>query len=451
MTDINNTIVALSTPVGYGAIAVIRISGPAAIPTVRPFINRGFIFENRKVKLTKFTHNQIHIDDILISYFREPHSYTGEDIIEISCHGSPYIIETIIDCCIDNGAQLAEPGEFTKRAFLNEKMDLAQAEGVDSLIHSKTKHAHETAKDLLNGKVGQKIKTIKQEIIDTITLLELELDFSDQEIEFTSHQKIQKNIQHTKENINQLIDSYYYGKLLTEGIRTTIIGEPNSGKSSLMNAFLEEERVIVSEIPGTTRDFIEESFKRDGYQFRLFDTAGLRETEDKIESIGIYKTKEKIKNSDLKLFIIDTTAENIDYIKSFNIDDQSIIVLNKIDIATPGQINTIKSNFDSKSIIEISAKEHINIHQLADLMVAKIKSIIPKESTIFITIKRHFTALKNTVKELETTLTGINNNNPSELIVTDLRFALNEIDQILGKTSDDDILNNIFSNFCIGK
>jgi len=453
MKDINSTIVALSTPVGYGAIGIIRISGPAATHIVRPFIHNNIHLIPNQVQFTKICDNQEHIDDVLITYFKSPKSYTGEDIIEISCHGSPYIIETIIDLCLANGAILAEPGEFTRRAFLNDKMDLSQAEGVDSLIHAKTKHAHQTAKNLLEGQLGKTITKFKKDLIDTITLLELELDFSDQEIEFTPHEKIRHKITDLKNNISELMATYYYGKIIKEGVKTVLIGPPNSGKSSLMNALLQEERSIVSEIPGTTRDYIEESFRRDGYQFRLIDTAGLRSTKDKIEILGIERAYEAINSADLKIILIDSFAFKTDLLSEVQklADKQTIIAINKIDIATPEQVKKLTSLLAEYSIIKISAKEHTNIHQLTDKMVSKIKQLIPRNSDLFITIKRHFNILKETIEELDKTLNSIDKGNPSELIVTDMRFALDHLDKILGKTTDDDILNNIFQNFCIGK
>ena len=452
MQDINSTIVALSTPVGYGALAVIRLSGPASIEIIRPLFSNKLKFIPRTVNFAKLYDNKEHIDDVLISYFKAPHSYTGEDMVEISCHGSPYIVETIIDLCLKKGARLAEPGEFTKRAFFNDKLDLSQAEGVDALIHAKTKTAHQTAKNLLNGRLGNIIEKIKTELIDTITLLELELDFSEEEIEFTDHKTIYTKIESIKETIDNLIESYYYGKLITGGIKTVLLGQPNSGKSSLMNAFLQEERVIVSDIPGTTRDSIEESFRKGGYQFRLIDTAGLRKTKDKIENLGIDRSLQIIKESDLKLVVIDPTEASLDLEIAENSHKKStIIVINKTDIATEHSINFIKNKFIEYTTIPISAKKHKNIHLLAEAMVEKIKNLKPKESNLFITIKRHYNSLQKASKELSITLESIKNNNTSELIVTDMRFALDNLDEILGKTSNDEILNNIFQNFCIGK
>lgn len=452
MDVINNTIVALSTPVGYGALAVIRLSGPESLRIINRLIDTKNPLIPNRVKYFNLYENQTHIDDVLITYFKSPHSYTGEDIIEISCHGSPYIVETIIQLCLNEGAHLAEPGEFTKRAFLNDKMDLSQAEGVNALIHAKTKSAHDTAKKLLEGQVGNTIKELQKELIDTITLLELELDFSDQEIDFTPREKIIYKIQTLHLSISQLIDTYYYGKMISDGIKTVLIGSPNSGKSSLMNAFLQEERVIVSDIPGTTRDSIEESFRRGGYQFRITDTAGLRKTTDKIENLGIDRSLKIIKEADIKLIILDPTQETVDLtlMEQFK-SESTIFVINKIDIASQHSIDRLKKAYADFPIMEISAKQYINIHQLADKMVNIIKNQEPRDSDIFITIQRHLESLQNASQELSNTLQGIADGNTSELIVTDLRFALNYLDQILGKTSDDDILNHIFKNFCIGK
>ena len=450
MYDTNSTIIALSTPAGYGAIGVIRLSGNHSKEIVQPLLVDKFSFEHKKVKFAKIFDNQEHIDDVLITYFASPHSYTGEDIIEISCHGSPYIAEKIIDLCLQNGAVLAEPGQFTKRAFLNDKMDLSQAEGVDAMIHAKTKHAHETAKNLLDGKLGYKIKEIKQSIIDTITLLELELDFSDQELDFTPHSEILTKIQNINKEIQNLLQSYHYGKLIKDGINTALIGSPNSGKSSLMNAFLQEERVIVSEIPGTTRDSIEESIRRGGYQFRLIDTAGIRKSVDKVEKLGIERSIKAIEEADLKLLLIDPSNN---YHLEFEqyLDDNTIIVINKLDISDKESINSIQNNYRNHPQVTISAKHYKNIHDLTNLMVTIIKNKEPKNSDLFITIKRHFNSLENISKELLNTIFSIQNGNPSEIIVTDMRFALSHLDTILGKTTDDDILNNIFANFCIGK
>jgi len=452
MDVINNTIVALSTPVGYGALAVIRLSGPESLRIINRLIDTKNPLIPNRVKYFNLYENQTHIDDVLITYFKSPHSYTGEDIIEISCHGSPYIVETIIQLCLNEGAHLAEPGEFTKRAFLNDKMDLSQAEGVNALIHAKTKSSHDTAKKLLEGQVGNTIKELQKELIDTITLLELELDFSDQEIDFTPREKIIYKIQTLHLSISQLIDTYYYGKMISDGIKTVLIGSPNSGKSSLMNAFLQEERVIVSDIPGTTRDSIEESFRRGGYQFRITDTAGLRKTTDKIENLGIDRSLKIIKEADIKLIILDPTQETVDLtlMEQFK-SESTIFVINKIDIASQHSIDRLKKAYADFPIMEISAKQYINIHQLADKMVNIIKNQEPRDSDIFITIQRHLESLQNASQELSNTLQGIVDGNTSELIVTDLRFALNYLDQILGKTSDDDILNHIFKNFCIGK
>ncbi|MBN2281314.1 MAG: tRNA uridine-5-carboxymethylaminomethyl(34) synthesis GTPase MnmE [Candidatus Marinimicrobia bacterium] len=449
--DINQTtIVALSTPTGYGAIGVIRLSGPESLNIAASFLKRPQQFKHKQVRFCKLYDHDTHLDDVLMTYFSAPRSFTGEDMVEISSHGSPYIIERVLEICIDHGATLAEPGEFTKRAYLNDKFDLAQAEGVDAIIHAKTKQAHETAKNLLNGNLGQKIRKIKNSIIDIIILLELELDFSDQEIEFTQHSVIFDKLSIIQNEILNLINSYHYGKMIKEGVKTVLIGSPNSGKSSLMNAFLNEERVIVSEIPGTTRDSIEESIRCGGYQFRLIDTAGIRDSVDEIENLGIERSLKALENSDIKLLLFDPANDNKSQFLKY-LDKQTIVVVNKIDLYEPKFLNQTYEMFSDFQHIGISAKYHQNIHQLADLMVDIIKNKEPKNSDLFISIHRHLQALEKTAKELQNTLDSIHSGNPSELIVTDLRFALNSLDEILGKTTDDDILNKIFKNFCIGK
>ncbi len=452
MSYINSTIIALSTPPGFGAIAVIRLSGAESISIVKQIIPGNFVFIPNKATFTQVFDNKNHIDDIVLTYFKSPNSYTSEDIVEISCHGSPYIVEKIISLCTKRGASIAQPGEFTKRAFLNSKIDLSQAEGVNSLIHAKTKAAHSSARNLLDGKTGAILKDIKSQLIDAITLLELELDFSEEEIEFTSTKTITNKLNNINALIRPLLLNYYFGKMLKDGVKTGIIGAPNSGKSSLMNAFLQDERVIVSSEPGTTRDSIEESFKRGGIQFRLIDTAGLRTTNNVIENMGIDRSKQTIKHADLLLLLIDSTKPIEAFDKYIlNPDKKIIIILNKMDICESKVINTLKQHFNKYNTIVISAKNHTNIHNLADLMVKTVKSGSPNFDEIFITHQRHFDALIKTEKNIDIAIESACNNNPSEFVVTDLRIALNHLDEILGKTTNDDILNNIFQNFCIGK
>ncbi len=446
-----NTIVALSTAPGFGAIAVVRLTGPISLSIISTLTNKK-AFKPRLATFTKIFYKTNHLDDIIVTYFKAPESYTGEDVVEISCHGSQYIIERIIELCINEGARNAEPGEFTKRAFLNGKMDLSQAEGVADIIHTQTQAAHLASTNLLDGHTGIFIKKCQKQLIDIISLLELELDFSDQEIDFTPKSKIENQLVDLQNTLQMLIQSFNYGKLVKEGIRVPIIGPPNSGKSSLLNAFLQEERVIVSPTAGTTRDSIEESFRRGGYQFRLIDTAGLRQTTDSVEQKGIERTNKYIQQADLILFIIDPSKPVSDFQKYLpnNLDD-TIIILNKIDIISESQLNNKQKYFKNFNTITISAKTHNGIHRLADKMVNHIKVKRPKNENIIITRKRHKYSLINTKQSLEHALFSIKDNQPSEIIVMDLRIALDSLSEILGKVYNDDILNNIFKNFCIGK
>jgi tRNA modification GTPase len=448
----SSTIVALSTPRGFSGIAVVRLSGKKAFS----IINQIFI-SSREIKphwatFGKLKYKSEILDTAVITYFEAPHSYTGEDIVEISCHGSPYVIDTLIDVCIKEGARLAEPGEFTKRAFLNNKIDLSQAEGVLDLINSQTQAAHKVSVNLLEGKTGHFINSVRQELIDVITLLELELDFSEEEIEFTPRTKIIEMLTNLYENIKNLVGSYSYGKMLREGLIVPIVGPPNSGKSSLLNALLEEERVIVSPYPGTTRDTVEESFQKGGFQFRLIDTAGLRKTKDEIEYLGIERTIGQIARADLILFVIDSTQPNEEFIPFIPEDKKNtIFTINKMDIAINSQITEKERYFRNCKKVVISAKEHTGINKLTDKMVSSAKEKVPTDENIIITCKRHKETLSKAMNSIKRSIRSAKEGHPSEIIVVDLRIALERLDEIIGKSANDDILDNIFSNFCIGK
>ncbi|MBL7135060.1 MAG: tRNA uridine-5-carboxymethylaminomethyl(34) synthesis GTPase MnmE [Candidatus Marinimicrobia bacterium] len=450
----NSTIVALSTPQGFGGLSVVRLSGSNSLDIIKKIFA-----SSREIKHCRATFGQIydlednsHLDSSVVTYFKAPHSYTGEDIIEISCHGSPYITEHIAALCIKSGARLADPGEFTKRAFLNGKIDLIQAEGTADLIFSLTKASHKASINLLEGKTGQAIKYCRKTLIDTIALLELELDFSEEEIEFTPVSKIISTLSGLTEEISRLVQSYNYGKMVKQGLLVPIVGPPNSGKSSLLNAFLQEERVIVSPHPGTTRDTIEESFQKGGFQFRLIDTAGLRKTDDSIEGLGISRTLDNIDNADIILFVIDVTRPVIEFLPYFPKNaNNTIIVINKIDIASEKQINAMTTYFQKQDMVMTSAKKHYGIHEIADIMVLTAKSKAPKAENVIITRKRHRDALSKALNSIIESLDNAKNEHSSEIVVVDLRIALEALDEILGKTTNEDILNTIFSNFCIGK
>ncbi|MFA4838307.1 MAG: tRNA uridine-5-carboxymethylaminomethyl(34) synthesis GTPase MnmE [Candidatus Neomarinimicrobiota bacterium] len=449
---IKTTIVALSTPHGIGAISIIRLSGQKSLEIANKLTRTSKPLTPNKVQYAQIWDADRFLDEIMLTYFRAPRSYTGEDMIELSCHGSPYIIETIIDLCLLRGAVPAKPGEFTQRAFFNGKIDLLRAESIADLIAAKTQSAHRESSRQLLGEGGTQIQSLKQRIIQIISTLELELDFSDQEISFTPREQIQSDIQSVLTDIRSLVKTFSYGKLVRTGLYTPIVGPPNSGKSSLFNALLREERVIISPIPGTTRDTIEESIQKDGYLFRLVDTAGLRDTDETVESAGILRSRKTIRLADLLLFVVDATADMTDYQAVLpDKTGKTIIVINKSDIADLKTISNLQNKLAGYKTIVVSSKKRAGIHELSTLMVNHIKAHQPSGDEFVLTQKRHFIALKRMSVFLKHALTSSSQLATSEMIVIDLRLALSCLDEILGKTVNDDILNNIFQNFCVGK
>jgi tRNA modification GTPase len=449
---IKTTIVALSTPRGVGAISIIRLSGPKSLELAQKLTRNTKTFSPNTVQYARVWIAERFLDEIMLTYFRAPHSYTGEDVIEISCHGSLYIVELIIDLCVKFGAVPAKPGEFTQRAFLNGKIDLLRAESIADLIASKTQSAHRESSRQLLGEGAECFQRLKKKIIQLISTLELELDFSDQEITFAPHEQIETEIHSLINDIYVLMKTYSYGKIVRTGLFTPIVGPPNSGKSSLFNALLHEERVIVSPIPGTTRDTIEESIQKDGYQFRLVDTAGLHNTDETIESAGISRSLKTIQLADLLLFVIDARAclaefQEIIPAKISNM----IIIINKSDITDPFTISKLQNELSRYKTIVVSAKERVGIRELTTLMVDYVKAQQPSEEDFILTQKRHYIALKKMCKFLQRAKASSKRLITSEMIVIDLRLALSCLDELLGKTTNDDILNNIFQNFCIGK
>ncbi|HMA63452.1 MAG TPA: tRNA uridine-5-carboxymethylaminomethyl(34) synthesis GTPase MnmE [bacterium] len=448
----NDTIVARSTAAGFSALAVIRLSGPKSTDIINKISNIDNNFQHSRAMLTQILSRSQTIDEVMITFFRAPNSYTGEDMIEISCHGSPVIVREIIDLCISKGARMAEPGEFTKRRFLNNKIDLTQAEGINNLIHSQTKAATRSSKALLEGEIGRHLRYIKQQIIDNISLLELELDFTEEEIEHTSPDTIKSNIYKIIDAVSSLIKTYQYGRLIHSGLKIALIGPPNSGKSSLLNAIIKEERAIISSKAGTTRDFIQETIDHNGYKLTFFDTAGIRKPLDSLEHKGIDKSREIINKSDLQLLIIDSSQDHSIYNEFIpERRDNILFIVNKIDIIRNNQIHKFTSKYDIQNHIEVSALQRTNIDILNDKIISWLEDKKPESEDHIITVQRHYNVLKKTKQELQKAIQSIQNGFASEFIVTDLRHALSKLDEILGKTTNDEILNNIFSNFCIGK
>lgn len=464
----NETICAAATPSG-GAITVIRVSGDNAIK-IADKIFRG------KAKLSETRPNSIRygeivdadgtiVDDVLISVFKSPNSYTGENSIEISCHGSMYITKSIIKLLVDNGCRLAQPGEFTQRAFLNGKMDLSQAEAVADLIAASTKASHDIAISQLKGNFSNELATLREQLLKLTSLLELELDFSDHEdLEFADRTELLTLANKVNDHIDNLLNSFETGQAIKNGIPIAIIGETNVGKSTLLNQLLKEDRAIVSDIHGTTRDTIEDVIEINNIQFRFIDTAGIRQTTDEIEQIGIERTYQAIRRARVVLWLINEwPKEDIIADLSKHLEDKKlIIVYNKSDILTDNQ-RLLHKQYEETivqkqllpipfSSIEISAKNGTNIDSLRDviLKVAGIPEI--NGDTTIVTSIRHYESLSNARQNLNRVITGLHANTGGDLIAEDLRLVLSDLAEITsGVITPQDTLNSIFDHFCIGK
>ena len=464
LTNPNDTITALATPPGIGAIAVIRISGKDAIGMA----DTVFESRNKKKKLSECKSHTIHfgsisgngslLDEVLVSVFKSPHSFTGEDSVEISCHGSVFIQQQLIQLIISKGARLAQPGEFTLRAFLNRKFDLSQAEAVAELIAADSAASHDLALKQMRGGFSGEIKKLRQELIHFASLLELELDFSEEDVEFANREQLKSLIVNLASQISGLISSFELGNVLKHGIPVVIAGKPNVGKSTLLNALLNEERAIVSEVPGTTRDTIEEELILGGIKFRFIDTAGIRETTDTIEKIGVSRTMEKIQQSPVLIYLFDVDESGSGDVKreleelKKKINDERFIILpvaNKID---RHEKQELKNRFGTiEGILFISAKEKINIHRLTDALLSKINKGGLFQKNVVVSNTRHLESLTGALESLQHVQDALQSNTPTDLIASDIKYALHYLGQITGEITTDDLLENIFSKFCIGK
>ena len=465
--NISDTIVALSTPPGLGAVGIIRLSGKDAIT----ICDKVFFGKN----LTQVDGNTIHygkiknetgkiIDECLASVFVAPRSYTKENVVEISCHGSSYIIEQIIQVFLRAGARHAEAGEFTLRAFLNGQLDLSQAEAVADLIASDSSTSHELAMKQMRGGFSDQIKELRQELIDFAALIELELDFGEEDVQFADRGKLEELVVKIQTVIRQLIDSFHLGNVLKNGVATVIAGRPNAGKSTLLNALLNEERAIVSDIAGTTRDTIEESLNIDGIQFRLIDTAGIRKAQDSIEKMGVDKTIEKIANSTVVVYMFDVTEttpeglwEDIERFlqgsKALTAGSNQIFVANKMDLNPYTKPEAYyKENLITKNnLISASALNKMNIEALKDLLVKTVIDNPQQMDQTIVTNSRHYDALNKSNESLHAVLTGLQSGITGDFIAMDIRQSLNYLGSITGEIHTDDLLESIFSRFCIGK
>lgn len=447
-----DTIVALATPAGVGAISVIRLSGSQSFKAV----DKIFFGKNKIEKAASHTihygyikdQDDVPIDDVLVSTFKAPNSYTGEDSIEISTHGNPLITQKVIDALISNSeVRLAEPGEFTKRAFLNNRIDLTKAEAVADIINARTEASFRGARNQLDGLLSQKVTELRSQLVNSSSFIELELDFAEEDIEFVNQEELLKRIDSIIIEIDTLLESYEFGRVLRDGVNVAIVGKPNVGKSSLLNYILKESRAIVSEIPGTTRDVIREEVSIEGILFRLFDTAGIRHSEDSIEKEGIFRSQETVRNADVVIFLEDTQQEEskellVDLL-NLTSSDKIIKVLNKIDLAKE------KSR---EADVKISAKTGEGIGLLFKKLKEKtIGNESYTEKTAIITNLRHYNCLKTARENLINARGSVLKKMSGEFVSVDLRNAELSLAEIIGEVTSEDILNNIFMKFCIGK
>jgi len=460
----DDTICAPATAPGQAAIAILRLSGPEAFSIAEKF----FIPRNKNLRITDLSSHRMvlgqimdgdqAVDEVLFTRFVAPNSYTAENMVEISCHGSPYIQQKIIQLMLDNGARLANPGEFTLRAFLNGRMDLSQAEAVADLIASNSEASRLMAFNQLRGHFSDSIKELRQKLLEFASLIELELDFSEEDVEFADRMQLRDLLQVIDKEVKVLRESFATGNALKHGIPVAIIGKPNVGKSTLLNALLNEERAIVSEIPGTTRDTIEDTITINGIAFRFIDTAGLRESEDLIESVGIERTHEKIRQAAIILYLFDVSSTGLEEIaqtilefkeKVGDEDKHLILIANKIDLLE--EIPHHFRNLVDLETIFVSAKRKENISMITESLLKAVDTDPEDKHAILVTSSRHYEALTQASEAIEAVKTGIAEGVSGDLLAIDLRGALHHLGSITGEVTSDEILGEIFGRFCIGK
>ena len=458
-----DTICALATANGIGAIGIVRVSGNQSFEIVNK------IFEGKN--LEKVDSHTVHygfikdedetIDEVMISVFHAPKTFTTENSVEISFHGSPYIGKKILEALIKNGARMAKAGEFTMRAFMNGRIDLSQAESIADLIASENEASRKVALNQLKGGISNEISFLRNDLLNFTSLIELELDFAEEDVEFADRTALKSLLYKIEDKLNSLIESFQYGNAIKNGTAVAIIGKPNAGKSTLLNALLKEERAIVSNIAGTTRDTIEEILHIKGHAFRLIDTAGLRETADEIEAIGVKKAKEKVENAEILVYLADAgtadLSEDVEMIKSLLRDDLKLIICaTKIDEVVPTHYekleqifrNNISTDFD---FIKISAVENQNIQDLKNELSSYIEYLKSEEGNVVITNQRHYEALRKSLNSVKQVDEAVSSQITTELLAYELRNALEHLGEISGEFTNDEVLGNIFSKFCIGK
>lgn len=458
-----DTICALATANGIGAIGIIRVSGNQSFEIVNK------IFEGKN--LEKVDSHTVHygfikdedetIDEVMISVFHAPKTFTTENSVEISFHGSPYIGKKILEALIKNGARMAKAGEFTMRAFMNGRIDLSQAESIADLIASENEASRKVALNQLKGGISNEISFLRNDLLNFTSLIELELDFAEEDVEFADRTALKSLLYKIEDKLNSLIESFQYGNAIKNGTAVAIIGKPNAGKSTLLNALLKEERAIVSNIAGTTRDTIEEILHIKGHAFRLIDTAGLRETADEIEAIGVKKAKEKVENAEILVYLADAGtedfSEDIEMIKSLLREDLKLIICaTKIDEVIPTQYEKLeqifrKEIFTEFDFIKISAVENQNIQDLKNELSSYVEHLKSEEGNVVITNQRHYEALQKSLNSVKQVDEAVSSQITTELLAYELRNALEHLGEISGEFTNDEVLGNIFSKFCIGK
>jgi len=458
------TIVALATPSGAGAIAIIRLSGKDAITIAAE------VFQSVSGKdITKQKTHTIHLghivdnskvyDQVLLSIFKGPNSYTGENVIEISCHGSTFIQQQIIQLLLRRGAKMAQAGEFTLRAFLNGKLDLSQAEAVADLIASDNEASHQIAMQQMRGGFSNEIAKLREELLNFASLIELELDFAEEDVEFADRTQFHELLERIEFVLKRLIDSFAVGNVIKNGIPVAIVGEPNVGKSTLLNALLNEERAIVSDIAGTTRDTIEDELVINGIGFRFIDTAGIRETQDHVESIGIQKTFEKIEQAQVVMFLVDSTELTMESLERLKVEVEKIknkypqkallTIFNKKDKLEERLLQNLESQIENS--IFISAKQKVGIEELKNELMSFVNTGALRNNETIVTNTRHYDSLLKALEEIQKVKWGLNSGLSSDLMAIDIRSALYFFGEITGEVTNDELLGNIFANFCIGK
>lgn len=453
----NDTISAISTAYGEGGIGIVRMSGSRSYEILSD------IFDNiDKVENRKLTYGHIRdprdgrtVDEVLVAYMKAPHTYTGEDVVEINCHGSMVALRKILDITLKEGASLAEKGEFTKRAFLNGKIDLSQAEAVIDLIKASSSSGYDVALSQLDGSFGKNISEIRQKLVDILVDITVNIDYPDEDIEEIVYENLRKNIFKIKEDIDYLISTSDTGRILKDGIKIAIIGKPNVGKSSLMNRLLMENRAIVTDIPGTTRDVIQENMTIRNIPVILIDTAGIRETDDKIEKIGIEKSKETFNDADLILFLLNSgdVITDEDYSIMNRVANKNVLVLlNKSDMDRKIETDRIKEILGDKTFLDTSMETGQGVEELKDIIEKMVyKGNLKQDNSLIVTNARHLNLLRDASAFLEDSLKSIESNQPLEFIEIDVKNTYDDLGAILGEEVGDDILNEVFSRFCLGK